>query len=564
MIPDRDDGHFWGEPEEKELLFGYKDSWAHVIYKTYDHEDAVCIFRHQSMPSWDLENECQGVKDVVEASGLLPAVLSYVDYDVVTVNCFSERFYGETDTMHFPCGEMTIIPDDAKQILVLDVHGKAVLEGNYTKELSWEQLHMLTMKLFGWDEETSKSKFHVNGGYTTKSFRILMLRKEFGETKNKVNLTTEEIHQTAAAYLLYILGTRIFPDTSGSRVNANFLQLLDPFNEVCKYSWGTAMIAHLLGEMRKANKALTNQFVGNFTLLQVWAYEHFPTLFVDNQLLKINVNWQPEQPRALKYVWEKGPISGNKSRIVKMRLALDQMMIDKVVFDPYKLERDLLQCPVIPDNVSFYNGPLFHTSGYVMYNPWRVMRQLGFKQQIVNEGMFKAFEHDYELSKSTPKRLVTVYIPTPILVHWRDRERLCMVNHSTWTLVGNGDEVDPGYYQDYRSYSHPIVIRPESVEVPPRPTMETPPTTFTPPPTNFTPPPTPKSPDSLRHIFLYVRKRFGGLRKWLSCKAEKGEVLTLEEIRLLTMKLQNVENPEAKELFDENKKKRVVKRMRRE
>lgn len=140
------------------------------------------------------------------------------------------------------------------------------------------------------------------------------------------------------------------------------------------------MIAHLLGEMRKANKALTNQFVGNFTLLQVWAYEHFPTLFVDNQLLKINVNWQPEQPRALKYVWKKGPISGNKSRIVKMRLALDQMMIDKVVFDPYKLERDLLQCPVIPDNVSFYNGPLFHTSGYVMYNPWRVSNKLSMRE----------------------------------------------------------------------------------------------------------------------------------------------------------------------------------------
>lgn len=58
MIPERDDGHFWGETNDKELLFGYKYSWTHIIYKTYDHKDAVRIFKHQSMPALDLENEC--------------------------------------------------------------------------------------------------------------------------------------------------------------------------------------------------------------------------------------------------------------------------------------------------------------------------------------------------------------------------------------------------------------------------------------------------------------------------------------------------------------------------
>lgn len=138
----------------------------------------------------------------MEASGLLPAVLNYVDYDVVPVNCFVEIFYGETDTMQFPCGDMTFIPDDAQQILGFDVQGKAVLEGNYNKELDWVQLHVLTNKLFGWDEQTSKSKFHVNSGYAIKAYKLVLLKDGFGGTNDKQNLTTEEIHHTSAACLL--------------------------------------------------------------------------------------------------------------------------------------------------------------------------------------------------------------------------------------------------------------------------------------------------------------------------------------------------------------------------
>ncbi|RZC74832.1 hypothetical protein C5167_050313 [Papaver somniferum] len=97
MLPGRSYGHFW------------------------DHKDAVCIFRHQSMSACDLEMECQGVRGLVKASRLLSGG-----------------------------PQMTFIYDDAQHILGLNMQGTIVLKGNYTKELDWEQLHVLTKKLFGW------------------------------------------------------------------------------------------------------------------------------------------------------------------------------------------------------------------------------------------------------------------------------------------------------------------------------------------------------------------------------------------------------------------------------
>lgn len=108
------------------------------------------------MPAWNLEKGCEGVRELVEASAskLLYVVLNQVKYDVVIVNFLSDRFYEKCGTLYFSCGEMTLIPDDAQQILCRMC--KVKLLGSYTKERKWDQLHILTKKLFCWDEETSE------------------------------------------------------------------------------------------------------------------------------------------------------------------------------------------------------------------------------------------------------------------------------------------------------------------------------------------------------------------------------------------------------------------------
>ncbi|RZC90307.1 hypothetical protein C5167_031019 [Papaver somniferum] len=91
-----------------------------------DHKKVVRVCQHQAASHWDLSKECEEVQNLVKESWLYPLVENYVKYDYVTINCFVDRYHGETDTMHFPFGEMTLILDDAQNILVLCVIGKVV------------------------------------------------------------------------------------------------------------------------------------------------------------------------------------------------------------------------------------------------------------------------------------------------------------------------------------------------------------------------------------------------------------------------------------------------------
>lgn len=65
------------------------------------------------------------------------------------------------------------------------------------------------------------------------------------------------------------IGMCHFPNTSGNRVDANLLQLLDPLDKVHEYSWGTACHAWLVKELRKASMLGISQVVGNVSLLHV-------------------------------------------------------------------------------------------------------------------------------------------------------------------------------------------------------------------------------------------------------------------------------------------------------
>ncbi|RZC56999.1 hypothetical protein C5167_015858 [Papaver somniferum] len=170
---------------------------------------------------------------------------------------------------------------DKNNILGLNVIGKSIAErDNHSFELEWTKFHDLTNKLFGWDYKTS-GKLLCSKVSRTKTIKLTLLKK------------------------------KVFPDTSSNRVSANYLQYLDLLEEVFTYSWGTVAMTHLMKEMRRASKAVANQFVGNFTLLQVWDYEHFPTLFKDNPFLKFIPVDDPEEPRAKRYEFNSHPKPGN-------------------------------------------------------------------------------------------------------------------------------------------------------------------------------------------------------------------------------------------------------------
>ncbi|XP_026430891.1 protein MAINTENANCE OF MERISTEMS-like [Papaver somniferum] len=151
------------------------------------------------------------------------------------------------------------------------------------------------------------------------------------EKEEKGTLTDEQVNHAATAYLLCVLGCVIFPNTSGNRVDANLLQLLDPLDKVHEYSWGTECHAWLMEELRKASRVGISQVAGNVSLLQAWIYDHFPIL-----KLSIDPAWKKGDPRGTKYVFDDKHSRTKEQQLIRLREVLDSLTTQDVCFDPYK------------------------------------------------------------------------------------------------------------------------------------------------------------------------------------------------------------------------------------
>ncbi|KAI3832832.1 hypothetical protein MKX03_026593, partial [Papaver bracteatum] len=71
-----------------------------------------------------------------------------------------------------------------------------------------------------------------------------------------------------------------------------------------------------------------------------------------------------------------------------MRQKLDNITAEEVIFNPYK---DIRLGTM--EYVMYYHGPLFHPNGFSMYNPMRIMRQLGFIQDCHDDDYVPPFKH---------------------------------------------------------------------------------------------------------------------------------------------------------------------------
>lgn len=65
-----------------------------------------------------------------------------------------------------------------------------------------------------------------------------------------------------------------------------FLSLLANLHEAGQYSWGGACLAWLYRQLCKATKPDVREIVGPLILIQIWAWERFPTMA--SQLRHVN------------------------------------------------------------------------------------------------------------------------------------------------------------------------------------------------------------------------------------------------------------------------------------
>ncbi|XP_026413749.1 uncharacterized protein LOC113309534 [Papaver somniferum] len=140
FLPSKKNERPWGEPRDRSILFCYRSSWAARVCAAKFPDKAVPKLKHQQGKFWSLDKKHPDVVALVKASTLWSGIEALQKtYDVVTVYGFRERFWPETMTFLISFGEMTITPDDAKQITGLALEGKAVFEG-YNNSIPFEEL----------------------------------------------------------------------------------------------------------------------------------------------------------------------------------------------------------------------------------------------------------------------------------------------------------------------------------------------------------------------------------------------------------------------------------------
>ncbi|KAJ0959797.1 hypothetical protein J5N97_000507 [Dioscorea zingiberensis] len=197
---------------------------------------------------WDLTSE--SVKGRVKEAGFdIVSSIRYVRLDHALLTSFIERWRGETNTFHMPVGEMTITLQDVEVLTGLRVDGRAVVANMYE---DWENL---CEELLGEvPEEIVKGMVPISWLYST--FSVVS-----EQHKNEDHV--------ARAYILYLIGTRLMPYSSGNLVHLKWLMFVADFEACGEFAWGAAVLANLYHEMRRASGRHCSTTSACYTLLQV-------------------------------------------------------------------------------------------------------------------------------------------------------------------------------------------------------------------------------------------------------------------------------------------------------
>ncbi|KAF6164331.1 hypothetical protein GIB67_029214 [Kingdonia uniflora] len=245
-------------------------------------QEKLPIHVHHYQSVWDLTKEPQVVQDFVKLKSLdRIRAISYNYYNSVLISAFAKLWQPETNSFHFKWGEMTPTLDDEEQLVGLPVNGDATVIGG-----TWGFPAILKVFENNLVQDLNAFKSLKAGG----AGNLLSLRKlkEYYSYKlekvlsdgttiavKKKGLTTRFV---ARAYMLYVLGSFLFPMKKGTDVSAWYLYLFVKEKVTKKWSWGSTVLAHMYYNLGIVSRDDGRQFAYCTMLLESWIFAYFPKL----------------------------------------------------------------------------------------------------------------------------------------------------------------------------------------------------------------------------------------------------------------------------------------------
>lgn len=172
------------------------------------------------------------------------------------ITALVERWRPETHTFHLPVGECTITLQDVSLHLGLPVNGNAVTG---SCEYNWDDV---CLKLLG--------RSIPPNGMVGNQVKFTWLNSWIFNVP--VGASNKILRQHARGYLMMVIGGAILPDKSSNRVNIKYLPLLSNFENIGKYSWGSACLTNLYRMLCKTATCTSSCMGGCTMLLQSWAW----------------------------------------------------------------------------------------------------------------------------------------------------------------------------------------------------------------------------------------------------------------------------------------------------
>ncbi|KAF6151474.1 hypothetical protein GIB67_016286, partial [Kingdonia uniflora] len=188
--------------------------------------------------------------------------------------------------------------------------------------------------------------------------------------KKKKGLTAMSV---ARAYMLYVLGSFLFPTKKGTYVSARYLYLFTKDKVAKKWLWGSTVLAHIYYNLGAASRDDGRQFPCCTTLFEV-----IPNSFI---LLGSPRRWTlTHTGHCTCWKWDVSVMDryGGTS-LLKFRKTLDNYKLEDVVWDPYRDKRDFAHTF---KEVTFFYGALANPDHVQPYYPNRVVWQFNREQSI--------------------------------------------------------------------------------------------------------------------------------------------------------------------------------------
>ncbi|KAK2984523.1 hypothetical protein RJ640_025020 [Escallonia rubra] len=244
-------------PEDPSVLYDQANHISTLIWDGGERELLNTVEVSREFTLWKLNTAQKRILRGI-GFGIFTHGQIFQQLDRALIGALVERWRSETNTFHFPLGEMTITLEDVGFILGLPVTKRPIIAPPSEA----------TNKRTARDFLTSIPQDQFSSG----GIKLKWLVDTYGVLPE--NYTGRDLVLYTQAFLWWVVGAILFPTTSKNTVSVRYLPLLGNLSEVGDYAWGAAVLSYLYRALHKATRPDAKVICACLSLLQVWSYEH--------------------------------------------------------------------------------------------------------------------------------------------------------------------------------------------------------------------------------------------------------------------------------------------------